>query len=268
MEKTKKAMGLAGSALLLASMTTGAAVAVAQPAVDASDAAQAATEAAARECAVHAIDVEVVNGTFSYEQGVVTPTAAIARAMNGAAKYLCGSAVVELTAEAAGPESVSITGAVAAPFAATLRSMADEGEAQVVMGCACAGNPVDGLSSVNADVTGITIDYMMARAGVSADANTVVFTSADGYEVALPLEYVMQRPSLIVYAINGEEMTGAVGGVNQLWLGSTSARYFVRNVETIAFETRAEVPPVPGTEAAGDTYANVPNIGIQYGGAA
>ncbi len=54
--------------------------------------------------------------------------------------------------------------------------------------------------------------------------------------------------------------------MNQLWLGSSSARYFARNIVSITLEARQTPPPAPGTPEAGDTYANLPNVGVAYGG--
>ncbi len=84
----------------------------------------------------------------------------------------------------------------------------------------------------------------------------------------MPAIYVQQHFSLIAYRINGEPVANSMGGVNQLWLGSTAASYFARNVESITFETRQTPPPVPGTEEAGDAYANVPSVSFTEGGEA
>lgn len=269
-ENSKMAIGVVSSALLLASMGANAGVALADtPDQNAQNVTpDVAANAFDRVVASVIMKVDEVKGTFCYTQEEVTPTDKITRALNDSPDYLCGSDFQGTQGDSVEDWVISVKGDVANQFSATLEELEESGRFEVLMGCNCAGNPADGASTVNADVTGITVASILAAADVDPDANTVVFASADGYEVALPLDYVMQRPSLIVYAINGEEMTGAVGGVNQLWLGSTSARYFVRNVETITFESRVEAPPVPGTEAAGDTYANVPNIGVQYGGAA
>lgn len=161
-----------------------------------------------------------------------------------------------------------VKGSEAQAVAATLGELGEEGAYHATMGCSCAGNGADGLASMNAEVEGVTVAYLLEAAGASEGANTIVFVSDDGYEVALPLAYVTQRASMVVYALNGAELADSVGGVNQLWLGSTSARYFARNVAEVRVETRDEalVPPVPGTPEAGDAYANVPNIGVVFGG--
>lgn len=270
-KNSKKAIGAASSALLLATMGVNAGVALGGDPVQhtlGSDAIEPATTVEDYANSTSIVKVDEVQGVFYYTQDEVTPTDRVARAMNDGADYLCGSDFQGAQGESVEDWTVSVKGAVANEFSATLGELEETGRFEVLMGCSCAGNPADGMSSVNADVTGITIASIMAAADVDPAANTVVFTSADGYAVALPLNYVAQRPSLLVYAINGVEVPGAIGGTNQLWLGSTSARYFVRNVATITFEARTQAPPVPGSAAAGDAYANVPNISVQYGGQA
>jgi DMSO/TMAO reductase YedYZ molybdopterin-dependent catalytic subunit len=210
-----------------------------------------------------------VEGIFTFDQTSLSTNGEIKRALNDAAKYICGSQLVG--DRAAEMESfldwkINVEGAVGSQFTATLDELAEEGKARIIMGCSCAGNPAGGLSSVNADIVGITIESIMSRAVVDDSANTIVFTSSDGYEIALPLTYVKQRHSMIVYEINGESLNNSVGGANQLWLGSTSALYFARDIENIRFESRATAPPSPGTRDA-DIYANSPGIGITYSGA-
>lgn len=265
-ETTKKIASVAGSAVLLTGLAAAPIATMAQDAT-ASEQPEAAV--------IHTCEMEpqmvqnlAVHGTFTFTQTALTPVGDIARVMNDGAKYLCGSTFTGTEAAAAGEWPITVGGAVENGFSATLQELEENGRFEVVMGCSCAGNPGDGSASVNAEVTGITVNSIMEAAAVERGANTVVFTSRDGYEVALPLTYVAQRPSLIVFAVNGEDIADSIGGSNQLWLGSTSAKYFVRNVSDISFEVRDEAPPIPGTEAAGDTYANVPNIGIAYGGAA
>ena len=69
-----------------------------------------------------------------------------------------------------------------------------------------------------------------------------------------------------LFGVNDSPIARTVGGANQLWLGSTSARYFAKNIVSITVETRDEAPAAPGSEEAGDTYANLPNVGVFFGG--
>ena len=134
------------------------------------------------------------------------------------------------------------------------------------MGCSCAGNPADGRATANAAVTGVSVYQLLeAAGGVSDEANAITFVSSDGYEVTLPLSYVLQRASMIVYQLNGEPLSASVGGTNQLWLGSTSARYFASDVVEVRVTCEDEVPAIPGSPASGDHASNVPNVGVTAG---
>lgn len=262
-EKTRKVAGIAGSTLMLASM---GAVMATSAAPDEALAAVASPASTAAEGGV--VKVAEVAGAFTFTQDEVTPASVIAKAMAKAPQYLCGALHAEgfgASGEAAAG-SIEIAGAVGNAYTATVDEMMDEATETLVLGCSCAGNPADGAASVNAEVTGIALGTLLAAAEPSADANTIVFTSADGYEVALPLYYVEQRYCPIVFDVNGSPLIESVGGANQLWLGSTSARYFARDIVKIELEERETPPPAPGAGDVGDTYANLPNVGVYFGG--
>lgn len=263
-DTTKKIAGTAGSLILLGSMGAGAVTAFAE---EAPEAAPQSAEAVEGASAVRAT-AEAVQGDFSFTQAAVDSNEAIARAM-GAATYLCGGSVFEGDDFVGDVEAwpIAVGGDVENGFVATVADLQADPEAQKsIMGCSCAGNPADGSASVNAEVTGVAVAHLLEMAGVSETANTVVFRSADGYEVALPLRYLTQHYCPVVFAVNDSPLVQTVGGANQLWLGSTSARYFAKNIVSIAAETRQTPPPAPGSEEAGDTYANLPNIGVFFGG--
>lgn len=236
----------------------------------------AATATATVDPASQVVRLDTVQGRLSYGQGAVDSVDDIARVFKKAPAYLCGASSEQLavrgeadSASAAGEAAVAneltVTGDVQHVFAAPLDDLASDDDHPVVLGCSCGGNPADGRASVSAEVTGVTIRSLLERAQVSEGANTIVFTSRDGYETTLPLSYVTQRYSLIVYAVNGEAVDNAMGGSNQLWLGSTSARYFVRDVASIELRTQETPPPAPGSAAARDQAKNVPNASVLEG---
>lgn len=271
----KKLAGVGGSALMVAMLGTSQVAAFAAEEVQPSapDGEAGVTEAQEGVTASLQRPCEVA-GAFSFSQGIAATAEEAAAAMAHAANYLCGATFSDIDGDGADEASVhawvlSVEGAVGNAIHAPFGELAEEvGIQEATMSCSCAGNPADGAASANAEVRGVSVASMLEEADASLDANTIVFTSADGYEVALPLSYVVQRMSVIVYAVNGEDICDNIGGTNQLWLGSTSGRYFVRNVSAISLETRQTPPPVPGTAEAGDTYANVPNISVAFGGQA
>ncbi len=216
-----------------------------------------------------------VEGTFSFTQGQVTPTAQIARTLGGADKVLCGASTEALPSNQqvvsdAADWQITVDGdGVQSSLTATIGDLAQTGTQSTVMGCSCAGNPADGRATANAAVTGVSVlDLLEAAGGVSSEANAITFVSSDGYEVTLPLTYVLQRASMIVYQLNGEPLSASVGGTNQLWLGSTSARYFVSDVVEVRVTCEDETPAIPGSPASGDHASNVPNVGVTDGSAA
>lgn len=263
-EATKKVAGVAGSALMLASMGMGAATAYAgEEATPAADE-QAVAEAGRSSRVVE----EAVVGKFDFTQAAITPTDNIAKMISAAAKYICGSTVAVSDGEASIEGwTITVNGAVDDGYIATVEEIIEEEEQQaLILGCSCTGNPADGMASINVEVTGVSVASLIAKAHPDADANTVVFGSADGYEVALPLDYVFSRYAPIVFDVNGAPLAESMGGVNQLWLGSTSARYFARDIVSITLESRQTPPPKPGSAEAEDAYANLPNVGVFYGG--
>lgn len=134
------------------------------------------------------------------------------------------------------------------------------------MGCTCAGNPADGTSVADALVKGIPATTLLAMAAPQEGANTVVFVSSDGYEIALPLSYLFSHYCPLVFAVNGSELASSVGGTNQLWLGSTPASYFARDVVEVRVETRDEAPASPTSDEAREQLGTLPNVGVLYGG--
>lgn len=262
-DTTKKIAGTAGSLVLLSSMGMGAAMAYAD---EAPVPETPASESAIASAVADVVSSPVVAGEFAYTQDGVSTLDQIARAV-GAASYLCGGAGAELTDVAAEDWTIAVKGAVERPYMTTVADIQNDPAVQkMLLGCSCAGNPADGNASVAAQVTGVSVKLMLDRAGIEEGSNTLVFTSADGYEVALPLRYVTQRYCPIVFDVNGSPIADSVGGTNQLWLGSTSARYFARDIVSITVEARDEAPAAPGAPEAGDTYANLPNIGVAFGG--
>lgn len=263
MEKTSsKVIAIGSSALLLASGAAGLAITTQNGQV-----ANAAEEPPA-EAPVQKISegelcrVCAVHGTFTFSQGVVSTVEDLAKNLAGASKYLCGNGAVDAAAPVSPDEwTISVTGDVENSYSATLSEMADEGAAQITMGCSCAGNPVDGRAAGNAEVFGATVSSIIEKAQPAESVNTVVFTSSDGYEVTVPLFYVVQRFSVIAFDINGEPIGNTMGGSNQLWLGSTAASYFAQDVSEIRFESRQTPPSTPGTVEAGDSTAT-PNVSL------
>lgn len=214
-----------------------------------------------------------IEGTFAWDQGVSAGNEVLARSLYGAARVLCGSLdSVAVAGEAAGDasaqevaaiEQIAVTGDVACAFSASVAEFEEKAPVRTIMGCTCAGNPADGRASANADVAGFQLSALIEQACPLEGANTITFVCADGYEVALPLSYVAQRYAIVVTAVNGQDCAEAVGCSNQLWLGTTAARSFARDVVEVRITCEDVAPAAPGAP----TDANQPNVGVLAGAA-
>lgn len=238
--------------------------------------APAAGETAVDAASSRVVQPSVVTGTFVATQSEVTSNAEIARVLGGADKILCsgGSSAYSVSSSSSAAASpvdtaadwdISIVGTgVSNPLDATIGELSTTISQTQLMGCSCLGNPIDGRASVNADVTGIDLRSVLELAQVSDDANVITFTCSDGYSVSLPLSYVLQRKSLIVYEIGGAPLSESVGGTNQLWLGSTAARYFASDIVSITVDAvdDADVPAAPGTSGAAEQAQHTPNVAL------
>lgn len=202
-----------------------------------------------------------VEGAFSFDQTALTSNREIKAFFQRASQAICG-ATIPLMADNPLGWKLSVTGDVEGAFTASVGDLAAEESVSKVMTCTCGGNPAGGRAIVTADVTGIPVEHLLARAGVAPGANAVTFVSADGTRQAFPLGYVVGRHAVLSYEINDEDLSASVGGNNQLWMTKTPANYFVRDVVEIVVSTEEVAPPVPGE---GDEHPNSPNAGVLAG---
>lgn len=258
--KGRAAVGALASLTVVASMAATPALA-AQPVdaggIGAGDACEVTGEGTVAASMVKA----QAEGVFSYSQDVVTPNSVIRELFQKAVRVICGSQI-PLAVENPLDWQISVSGAVDEAYTATIDELAGEESVQQKMTCTCGGNPTGGRAIVTADVKGVPVEAMLARAGVQSEANAVTFVAADGTKTTLPLGYVIGRHAVISYEINDEDLSASVGGNNQLWMTRTPANYFVRDVVEIVVSCEDELPAAPG-EA--DEHPNSPNAGVLVG---
>lgn len=271
MTHSRKAIVAGTSALLAVGAVAVPAIAATQAPAPA-PAPEAAATAETTDAQVAAADsasvyLPSVDGTFAFTQTEVSSSDEIRKHIGDAAKYLCGSTLVNREGTSAQDWQIEVGGTVANEAVVTFDKLLQSEEMQrIIMGCACAGNPADGTASVNAEVTGIPLSVLIKQVAPTAETNTVVFTSEDGYSVALPMDYVANHLGMLVFDVNGAPLADTVGGVNRLWMGGTSANYFARNIQSIQFEERETQPLSPSSPEAREVYQNLPNVGVLYGG--
>ncbi|MDO4443756.1 MAG: molybdopterin-dependent oxidoreductase [Slackia sp.] len=203
-----------------------------------------------------------VQGDFGYTQDAITSNDRIAAVFNRGAAALCDAAT-ELTIASPSDWAISVTGDVANAYSATLAELESDELTSTVMGCSCASNGVGGLAAINAEVTGVPLASVIEKAEPNEGVNVVTLVSEDGRQIKLPLAYVLQRKAVVASQINNESLSESVGGTNQLWIDSTAAKYFARNIVEIRLETMEDLPSDPGSEMPEEgEYVNRPNVGI------
>lgn len=199
-----------------------------------------------------------VQGAFTWNQGVLTPNSVIREVFRTAVAALCNGTDDFVQVNPL-QWQIAVSGDVENAFTATVDDLAQEESVKQTMSCTCGGNPVDGRATITADVKGVPVMFLASQAKAKAGVNTVTFISSDGTELAMPFVYVRGHHGVISYEINGEDLSASVGGNNQLWLESTSANNFIRDIVEVRFTAEETVPANPGE---GQSYPNVPNIGI------
>lgn len=268
MSTLKKTLLLGTTSALALSGMAGSFAVAATPDTDTQEAPVAAESQDAAYYKTDIVTIDDVQGTFAFTQNEVSSNATFSN-MAEASAYMCNSQghLVKDDSTLSEDWAITISGKVQNPQVFTMQEMTKSPAVQkMTMACTCMGNPADGRETGNAEVTGIPVSVILEEVGIEEGANTIVFTSADGYEVAVPLKYVVQRYCPIVFDINGEPIPEVMGGTNQLWLGSTSANYFARDIVNITLEERETPPPMPSSDEARAAYQNLPNVGILLGG--
>lgn len=106
---------------------------------------------------------------------------------------------------------------------------------------ACVSNTVGGDLIGNARWLGYPVRELLARAGVSADADMVLSTSIDGFTASTPLEALtVDRDSLLAVGMNGEPLPLAHGFPVRLVVpglyGYVSATKWVTELEVTRFD--------------------------------
>lgn len=168
MTVSAKAIGATAGSLVLLSSGMLAAAPVVAGAMPQAEAVSVAPAQAGEACVVPD-GVRTVEGQFSYDQGVVTPTETIFSTFVKAAATLCQSASSEEAAAIA--QAVQVYCPSGVGFEATVQDMAgEEGVQSYLIGCSCASNGAGGGAIVNADVSGVSLASVAAMVAAAAAA--------------------------------------------------------------------------------------------------
>ena len=228
MKKNMKLIsGLTGAACLLSSM----AVAEEAAAVTVSERAE---ETFAK--------VANVQGEFAFAQDTLTPPDEVFNLFGTAATYACAKPGFALNQSTREEHYINVGGKVKKNFTISAEQLAKMESQKRDLVCTCAMSP----SAAMASVRGVRVADLLAMADVEADANTITMKDAQGYGLAMPLSYVLEKDALLVYEIGDLPLETADGTQVQVWMPDTVAKYFTRQITEIELSTEAEVPVVEG----------------------
>lgn len=185
-----------------------------------------------------------VTGDFSCSQEVMVPSDEVFNLFGTAATAMCakpGFAFEEADTET---YYVNVKGNLKKGATVSLKELKEKNPETTNMVCSCSSS----ASVAQVQVTGVPVSSIIEMAELEENVNTVTFKSADGYGIPMPLSYVLEKEALLVYQVNGKDINASQGGPVQVWMPSTVAKYFTRQVVEIELTAEEEVPAVMGLE--------------------
>ena len=239
---TRMFAGVAGAALLLTG--SGLALNALNPnSADASDAASGMTHSF-NENVVEASWVNVddgsyvrvpnVQGSFVFNQLGTTPNDELFNVFGAALTSMCSKPAVELEAQTGGVANfyVNVGGHIKKNFTVDVSELSEDASEEALMACSCAtGSPFG-----QAAVLGVPLASIVEMADLEEGVNTVTAYGADGFGQPLPLRYALEHDAMLVYQVNGQELTSATDGSSMHYAGGCT---FVAGDE-ITFEGVAD----------------------------
>ncbi|MDO4493808.1 MAG: molybdopterin-dependent oxidoreductase [Clostridia bacterium] len=204
----KKILSGAASATLLASQAV----------------AFADTQAVEAEAQATAYDeIANVQGEFSFNQDVLSPADEVFNLFGTAATGVCAKPSFAMNdADIAEKYFVNVGGKLRNEYTTTLADLKAKGGESKITVCSCSMS--NALAQTK--VTGARVSDILELAGVMDDANAISFVSADGYKSTMPLEYALENEAMLVWQIADKENPNGL----QVWMPSTAAKYFTRQV--------------------------------------
>ena len=265
---TKKlAGGVAGSALLMfgAATAAGSAVAATPPQTAGADPSATTHVVNDQEVLARLLDqgdapyvrLANVEGAFAFNQEGTTPNDELFNVFGTALTSMCSKPAVELAESEGGVANfyVNVGGNVKKSFTIDVRELAEDKSQETLMACSCA----TGAPFGQARVMGVPLSAVVEMADLEDGVNTITAYGADGFGQPLPLQYALEKNALLVYQVNGEELSSSAGSSLQLWMPETVARYFTRNIVDIELTQEAEEPVLQGMDPCYRNKVNVLN---------
>ena len=196
------------------------------------------------KAAAATVKVANVQGAFSFNQDVLSPSEDVFNLYGTAVTGVCAKPAFafEPGKEEGGTHYVNVSGDMEFAYQLTEADFKTRAVNRVAA-CSCAM----GSAVVQAQISGIPLTNILSLASLHEGVNTMTVAGSDGYEVSMPLSYALDHDAMLVYAINGEEL--AANQRTQLWMPGAVAKYFARDVVDIRFTAEAETPEIMTAEA-------------------
>ena len=185
-----------------------------------------------------------VKGDFHFHQDALTPADEVFNLFGTVATAACAKPGFAFEGIQAEDYYVNVKGTVKKAYSLTLEQIKAKEAKEEILKCSC----LSGMAIAQAGVKGVKVSDIVEMAEIEEDTNTITFKSADGYGLAMPLQYVLDKEALLVYEIGGTELSAENGGQLQVWMPDTVAKYFTRQVTEIELTAQAEAPEVLAPE--------------------
>lgn len=213
--------------------------------------------------------IENVEGAFSFSQDETIPTSSIfdfnwqyydldyMRADNTAAD-------VPLDEQMFNDWTITVTGEVHQEVTYQLTDLIAEAPVETVpLVMQCTYNPTGGPLIAQSMVTGIPLDWLLDKAGLTDKAASISAVSPDGNANSASLSTFKDHQALLVYKIDGEKLPWRLGYPVQLWVGGAGAPVFVKEVSDLIVNNGDEAADdYEGWAKSSGGFYNKPNVGI------
>ncbi|MCB7036277.1 molybdopterin-dependent oxidoreductase [Eggerthella sinensis] len=160
--------------------------------------------------------------------------------------------------------TITVTGEVDQDVTYQLTDLIAEAPSETVpMVMHCTYNPTGGPLIGQSMVTGIPLDWLLDKAGLTDDAVSMFAGSPDGNSNSVYLSSLEGQKVLIVYEIDGERLSWRQGYPVQLWAGGVGAPVFTKELSDVVIcNADEEVDDYKGWVKSEGGFYNKPNVGI------
>lgn len=201
------------------------------------------------------VKVADINGEFTFRQDVLTPDDGTFNLYGTVMTGICATPGFEME-EKGSSYYINVGGKIEEAYSVNVADLAEEKGESRILKCSCAMSP---QAVTNARVTGVPLSAVLEMAQMDEAVNCITVYGADGYGVPMPLTYALEKEAMLVYQVNGHNLSEETGGAVQLWMPEAVARYFTRSVTNIQLSAEAVEPEILEAEPQYRAKINILN---------